>query len=674
MSWLRSAVSKAVEVGGRNNITRTVKSYADTVVLHAGQAVSEGAKIIQERMGPRNFKSFKQTVKRLEEVAVSCNGLERTQLLKRWLFALKEIERVGDSLDERNLEQGQNLPSDDSNPSSKSVPMVLYFDSDMEGEPMNFRDVFLHSQALECIILSMILDPPTNDEVSLLLEIFRYSITGGKEVHYAIISSIQDLSKVFSNYEDEVLVKRDELLQFAQSAITGLKLNVDVARIDAEASTLCQKVDELGALQYLKSDNVDNAPLKTTPSLEALIESLADIRVCSKLEALLLKKKSINTGDSQDIHSQKVDKLKILSESLASYSMKAEKRISDHRQQKEEALNFRLVKTKEVSDADKELSAEIAGLEKQRDDLEAELKKVNISLSAANSRLKKSMEEREQFDEASNRMVKHFIAKENDLSRSMVSCKVESDVVRTWINFLEDTRLLQSTYSEQTEKQTNDDLEKYGNSFVKLVSHHLLPCKEVLTVSISRIRNIVENMRELSGRSEITASTDALPTESNPHLYIEEEYLKVETKIITTFSLVGNMKKLFCLEKRNAYRGDHSNIDKLFEDIEKMREEFESIERPTLSLETPPQREIPPTQKFQPTVKTNQPWKSEGAKSPKLESKKAVSTSHEQLDHEAELALLESEIGEVGEDYSTEIGGWEFDELEQELKKSGDLK
>ena len=49
-SWLRSAVSKAVEVGHKNNLTRTVKNYADTVVQHAGQAVAEGAKIIQDRI------------------------------------------------------------------------------------------------------------------------------------------------------------------------------------------------------------------------------------------------------------------------------------------------------------------------------------------------------------------------------------------------------------------------------------------------------------------------------------------------------------------------------------------------------------------------------------------------------------------------------------------------
>ncbi|KAH7678956.1 hypothetical protein IHE45_06G027500 [Dioscorea alata] len=46
------------------------------------------------------------------------------------------------------------------------------------------------------------------------------------------------------------------------------------------------------------------------------------------------------------------------------------------RHQKEEALNFRVVKEKEVCEIEEELGAEIATLEKQRDGLEAELKKV----------------------------------------------------------------------------------------------------------------------------------------------------------------------------------------------------------------------------------------------------------------------------------------------------------
>lgn len=50
MSWIRSAVSKAVEVGNKNNLTRTVRNYADTVVHQAGQAVAEGAKIIHDRI------------------------------------------------------------------------------------------------------------------------------------------------------------------------------------------------------------------------------------------------------------------------------------------------------------------------------------------------------------------------------------------------------------------------------------------------------------------------------------------------------------------------------------------------------------------------------------------------------------------------------------------------
>ncbi|KAM3688990.1 hypothetical protein ACJW31_09G012300 [Castanea mollissima] len=534
MSWIRTAVTKAVEAGGGNNLTRTVRNYADSVVYHAGNAVSEGAKIIQDRIGPRNLKSFKHTLKQLEEVSVSCRGVERIQLLRRWLVALKEIERLSLSSNEHNEKNHEErLTFDDSKDSPRKPNMIYYVDSDMVGEPRNFRDVFLQSEALEGITLSMILEAPNEEEVPLLLEIYGLCLTGGKEVHNAIISSVCDLAKAFSGYQDEVLVKREELLQYAQGAVSGLKINADLERIDAEVSSLKEKLDLMKESHHsLIERSAKSHEEMTFSTVEAIKEEIAQVQLCSKLEALLLRKKSLSNGDSQELHSEKVDKLKILSESLANSTSKAEKRILDHRSHKEEALNFRVAKSNEVTQLEKELVVEIGELEKQKGELEAALKKVNSSLAAAHARLRNVREERENFDEASNEILVHLKTKEDELLRSISSCRVEGNVVDTWIHFLDNTWVLQTSCTEQREKQVNGELKRYGEYFVNLVIHLLSAYKEMLGPSITRTRKLVDSLSSSQGSEILASSADESSKITKTRKQLEEEYLEVEANFL----------------------------------------------------------------------------------------------------------------------------------------------
>ncbi|EEE62430.1 hypothetical protein OsJ_17222 [Oryza sativa Japonica Group] len=702
-SWLRSAVSRA----GRSGVARAVRGYADAVAHHAGQAVAD---ILQDRT---DYKSFKKTVARLEEAAVSCRGGERVELLRRWLGALQDIEAELSGSDLKDPE--------DRDPSSETdiskAPLALFYDADIEGGPMNFRDVFLYSQALEGITLSMVLEAPSEEEVSLLLEIFGLCLTGGKEVNKKIMDTVQDLAKALSNYKDEVLVKREELLEYTQSVISGLKRNADIMRIDAETLELWKKLDEKEKSRAQITEDQDKSSGNiSVENIEGLKEALIEVRLCSRVEELVLKKKSISPGDSLEIHSQKdqfsrllentnrslimrkfvIDKLKILADSLANSSSKAEQRILENRRQKEDALNFRVKKENEVSTVEKEVLDEIAELEKQRDELEAQLKKVslnmeiaiqdlaypigdrdtkslsmikmvNISLNAAAGRLKKTREERDQFDEANNQIIFKLKTKEDDLSKSIASCNVEANVVKTWINFLEDTWQLQSTYNEQKEKKTCDELERCVSSFLKLTKHHLSVFKEVLSPSIESIRTYVDNLVVLNSREETKQDEDDEASEkTNPRISLEEEYLETEKKIIIALSIADHIKKLFYSEQWANSRRDDPEVKNLIAEIEKLRGEFESIERPMLSIEANKSKPLPEERSELSPSPIQAPATPKAAH---VDSPKSPMKPEQHLNPDNELANLGAELGSEDRDFSgEEINGWEFDELEEDLK------
>ncbi|XP_020399753.1 uncharacterized protein [Zea mays] len=651
MSWLRSAVHRAVEASGGHSslLTRTVRTSLDTVVHHAGQAVAGGARLIT---GSRSYKSAKVAAKRLEEEALSCKGDERVQLLRRWLVALKETQRATTAVRE---------PQFGDNPDQTAPLLDLYIDYDSGAEPMNFFHVFLYSQALECVVLSLIREAPTEEEVPLVSEVFGMCLSGGKDVHNALLSSVKDLARLFSSYSDEVLAKRDELLQFAQGAISGLKINADIARLDNEITQLQQQINSMDALH---ATSIVNQNKKAQTATEGFRKAVSEVRLCSRMEELLLKKKSIHPGDSLETHFEKVDKLKVLSESLANSSAKAEKRIMENRLQKEESLIFRVTKTNEVSGIEKELVAEISGLEEQRNQLEAELKKVNTKLKVATVKLKKTREERDQFDEASNQIVLHLKTKEDELSRSIASCKVEASTVSAWINFLKDTWKLQSLFEELREKQANEELDRCGLCFAKLMKYHVSASMEELSTSIDRIKTFVDNLKIFGNRSVSAEDGANGPSkQSNPRRYLEEEYLQTEKKVVAAFSLVDSIRAIYSSNQDYyktsqicAYslcRRDDTEVKNLFTSIDNLRIEFESVPRPVLQIEIKEQAE---KKKRSPSLKVS------------------ASPSHSRSDSPIAAQLRtrlpsesESELAKFDQEYKAdEISGWEFDDLEDE--------
>ncbi|MED6175250.1 hypothetical protein PIB30_076645 [Stylosanthes scabra] len=452
----------------------------------------------------------------------------------------------------------------------------------------------------------------------------RLCVKGEKEERAALLANVQDLAKAFAGYEDEVLAKREELLQYVQATISGLKVNADLMRIEDEASSLKEKIHKFKPSNFVAKSNET-----TTIDVKVNDEALEQIQMYSKLEELLLKKKYFSYGDFSELHAEKIDKLKILSESLANSATKAQNRISENRYQKEEALNFRLTKTNEVDQVEKEVTMEIQELEKQKDELEEKLKKVNSLLLSARMRLHNAREERDQFNEASTEIVVHLKAKEDEMIRSISSYTRESNVVDTWIHFLE-----------------------------KALAHQ-----------ISHIKKEKEQVK-----LENQVAPESNDSKLDPMKKLQDEFLDIESKVLATLTILETINKQFHTQKEGIYRKDSNKVTKLLNAIKEIKDEFESIKRPKLKIEiTPQKQEERPTTLETPTSQKKKTFMrslSSISLSNRIMKQDEVILSPSILRRSKSAAVeslqIEVELDDLSDyDSAEEISEWEFDDVEQ---------
>lgn len=666
MSWLRSAISKAAEVGGKNigpNLSRTVRSVAQ----QAGQAVAGGAKIVQERLVGRNLNSSKTAIKRLDEVAQNARGGERVQALARWLGALKELGREykpAPTMEETRSTDGADLSvsvSQDELSSPRRASKVLFYDFDGDGEAMNFREVFLRSHALENIVTSMILEAPADEEVNLLLEIFGLCLAGGKELHIAIISSIQDLAKAFSTYNEEFMSKRDYLLQYARDALSGLKLNAELERLEGEMAPLMQMIVEKQAAGLNKEDG-----LSKTRELLQLDVHLRDL--------LQRKRFLMLAGDTQESRTEKVELLKTLSTSLKQSALEAEKRIDENRSQKEEALKYRTIKAQEVSEIEKGVATEVKALQQKRDELEAQLKEVKTSLAAAMKRHLNIQEEKEKFDEASSGIIAHMTAEEEELTRSIAGQNTEANVLGTWVSFLGDTWELQASCTQQKDKDALDALSGLKEQFFQTLQVNLSYLQEELHSLLKELKLCINSIMEMANES--LQGAEAEPTENEIEVLktkktFEERFFEAEGQIVSILRNVEVLKEevqLFGDVVIGNTSDAEKNVTEAFNSIGELRKEVETVERPKILVQKESGlKTSKASMKSKPSLRWADPVALSQPESVQPEEFFEEEYRRQMLETGSNQEIKKDENVEVGSHEETE--GWEFDEFEEELKR-----
>eukprot|EP00951_Prasinocladus_malaysianus_P018678 scaffold149768_cov34-Prasinocladus_malaysianus.AAC.1 len=178
----------------------------------------------------RKIAAASSSATRLEQYARNMPLEDRGMALKRWVAVLKSLdtdrapepEAKDVAEDEEDASSSDDIAGHDDGMEQDLVAKahkVLFYDESVSSEPMNFRGLFLRSQALEMIALNFLHAIPSEEEQALLLQLCvsgwlhlihtDLCMGGTHQQHAAVVDSLVQFSHASQEHNVELAVPKE---------------------------------------------------------------------------------------------------------------------------------------------------------------------------------------------------------------------------------------------------------------------------------------------------------------------------------------------------------------------------------------------------------------------------------------------------------------------------------
>jgi hypothetical protein len=265
--------------------------------------------------------------------------------------------------------------------------------------------------------------------------------------------------------------------------------------------------------------------------------------------------------------------------------------------------------------------------------------------------------------------------REDELTRSIAARKVEANAVDTWLSFLEDTWLLQTSCGQEKEMQTQVAYEDSKKQYLQLAAASLL-CQEVelnnllkhlkfCADELEALQHKQENMQELGMEG---VSGDIIIAKHK----IQDKYLETEFQVVSALKSISKLKT-----DVEAYHqlgkdgeGDETiiKLTGIFEMVDTLRAEFEGGQRPLWDTEDHGPKIVGRSLSFvQDTLVHSSTASSQQLQESELPMVSRDTNPSAEHGEDGGAVLAAREV--ITTSPPEEQEGWELDELDEELSR-----